>query len=51
MNIVEAFVVHQAVAMILTAKPFDFALLMLKRASVNAVRHPDVKRAERLHMM
>jgi hypothetical protein len=50
MNVVEAFVVHQPVAMLFAAEAFGFAGLMLKRAPVDAVRHANVKRS-RLPMM
>jgi hypothetical protein len=45
MNVVEAFVVQQPVAMVFAAEAFDFAALMLKHAPVDAVRHANVKRS------
>jgi len=45
MNVVEAFVVHQPVAMVFAAEAFGFASLMLKRPPVHAVRHANVKRS------
>src|ERR1035438_1094365 len=44
-NVVEAFVVDQAVAMVLASEALDFAALMLQGATVDAVGHTDVERA------
>jgi hypothetical protein len=45
MNVVEAFKVHQPVAMVFAAEAFRLAGLMLKHAAVDAVRHANVKRS------
>jgi hypothetical protein len=44
-DIVEALVIHQPVAMILVTKTFRFAALVLQCASENAVSYPNVKRS------
>jgi hypothetical protein len=44
-NVIEALVVHQAVAVILTGEPLDLAALMLHGTTIDAVRHTDVERA------
>src|SRR5258706_12315211 len=45
LNVVKAFVIHHPVAVIFTGKPFDFTTLVLQSSPVDAVGHPDVKRA------
>src|ERR1019366_9228247 len=43
-NIVKAFVIDQAVAVILTGESFDFITLVFQSSPIDVVRHPDVKR-------
>ena len=45
MNVVEAFVVHQAVAVIFAGETLDLPALMLQCAAIDAVGHTDVERA------
>jgi hypothetical protein len=44
-NVVEAFVVDQAITVIFAGESLDLAALMLHGTAVNAVRHTDVERA------
>jgi hypothetical protein len=45
MNLIEALVIDQPVAMILAGQTFYFAALMLQRTPANAVCHSNVKRS------
>jgi hypothetical protein len=45
MHVVIAFVVHEAIAVILAGEALDFSILMLKRSAVDAVRDAGVKSA------
>src|ERR1700675_557066 len=43
-NVIKAFVVHEPVAAVLAGKSLDLSALVLERAPVHVVRHPDVQR-------
>lgn len=45
MDILKAFVVNQAAAVVLALEAFDFSTFMLERPTVNAVGHANVERA------